>query len=335
MAASLEKVYDLVKSSPVLPIEIGSKLGVDSFLAKAYLEQLMESGRIKMTQEKIGEARLYYVPGHEMLVNTRLKKLLETIKPTAKNFAPASAAPAAAANPEVQKKRAEFMAKLEEIEKRDKELETKKLEKAAKMQKAALASKKDEETPKEISHQPKAVPKAPSTTAKPAPKEIAEEPSDTKEISPAAFGVSIDYEEPEVEIAEVSIQTPSAEEAPKPKASMLEEAKRFIAGEPSSLVETALQYLASKEAEVTAKELKKRGKEAVIVANIPTNIGPMKFLIFVVDKKTVSEADLSMAYSEAVQKKYPVIVMSRGKLTKTARNYLNVIQGVVRYVALD
>jgi len=61
----------------------------------------------------------------------------------------------------------------------------------------------------------------------------------------------------------------------------------------------------------------------------------MKFLIFVVDKKTVSEADLSMAYSEAVQKKYPVIVMSRGKLTKTARNYLNVIQGVVRYVALD
>jgi hypothetical protein len=305
--AGIDKVFEIVKTGPVLPVEIASKLKVDSFIAKAFLEQLVETGKVKTTQEKIGDAFVYFVPGHEMLANTRMKKLLENIRPTAKNFAPASAT-AVAANPEVEKKRAEFKARLEEIEKKEKErAEERKLEK-----KAVKIPVKKEERPKEI---PK---------AKPETKGPAEIPVRVEQQVEAAV----------VEVEEASVKTEELKEE-KPKVSVLEDAKRFITGAQSTVVESAETWLMQRGAEIHNKELKKRGKEAIILASIPTNIDPMKFLVFVLNKKSVSEADLSVAYSEGVQKKYPVIVMSRGKMTKLAQNYLSVISGVVKFKQLD
>jgi hypothetical protein len=61
----------------------------------------------------------------------------------------------------------------------------------------------------------------------------------------------------------------------------------------------------------------------------------MPFLVFVLNKKSITEADLSIAYSEGVQKKFPVIIASKGKLTKTAKTYLSTISGVVKYKLLE
>ena len=51
----LEKVFEIVKQQgPVLPVEVATKLKIDSFVAHAYLMQLAEANRIKAGKEKIG-----------------------------------------------------------------------------------------------------------------------------------------------------------------------------------------------------------------------------------------------------------------------------------------
>jgi hypothetical protein len=289
--SKLDAVFELVKQQPVLPIEVASKLGMDSFLAKAYLDQLVETGQIKATSEKVGGVSVYFTPNQEIIADTKVKKLLG-IKPTAKNFA--VAVPQSA---EIEKKRAEFMIRLKDIEKKEKQL----AERKAKLQ--VVKPKKAK-----VEHKPEI--------------KIIEEPK--PEIKEA----------PKVEIVEVKPVLEVKEEE-KPKPSLLEEAKRFIIGEPSTIVEASLAWLAEKGAEIISKEMKKRGKEAVIAASIPSSIGPMPFLVFVLNKKSITEADLSIAYSEGVQKKFPVIIASKGKLTKTAKTYLSTISGVVKYKLLE
>jgi hypothetical protein len=289
--SKLDAVFELVKQQPVLPIEVASKLGMDSFLAKAYLDQLVETGQIKATSEKVGGVSVYFTPNQEIIADTKVKKLLG-IKPTAKNFA--VAVPQSA---EIEKKRAEFMIRLKDIEEKEKQL----AERKAKLQ--VVKPKKAK-----VEHKPEI--------------KIIEEPK--PEIKEA----------PKVEIVEVKPVLEVKEEE-KPKPSLLEEAKRFIIGEPSTIVEASLAWLAEKGAEIISKEMKKRGKEAVIAASIPSSIGPMPFLVFVLNKKSITEADLSIAYSEGVQKKFPVIIASKGKLTKTAKTYLSTISGVVKYKLLE
>ncbi len=296
--SKLDSVFDLVKQQPVLPIEIASKLGMDSFLAKAYLDQLVETGQIKATSEKVGGVSVYFAPNQELFADTKMKKLLG-IKPTAKNFA--AAVPQSA---EIEKKRAEFMTRLKDIEDKEKLLAEKKAKLPVVKPKKAKVEHKPElkiiEEPKPID-----IPKVPI-------KDVPEAPAP---------------EEPKLEIR--------AEVKEEPKPSLLDEAKRFITGEPSEVVYASLAWLAEKGAEIISKEMKKRGKEAVIAASIPSSIGPMPFLVFVLNKKSITEADLSIAYSEGVQKKFPVIIASKGKLTKTAKTYLSTISGVVKYKLLE
>ncbi|MCX6775078.1 MAG: hypothetical protein NTY99_03245, partial [DPANN group archaeon] len=64
--SKLDSVFVLVKQQPVLPIEIASKLGMDSFLAKAYQDQLVETGQIKATSEKVGGVSVYFAPNQEL-----------------------------------------------------------------------------------------------------------------------------------------------------------------------------------------------------------------------------------------------------------------------------
>ena len=64
MPSMLEKIYEFVqKNGPTLPVEVASKLNTDSLLASAYLSQLVESGKLVSSKEKVGGAMLYFLPG--------------------------------------------------------------------------------------------------------------------------------------------------------------------------------------------------------------------------------------------------------------------------------
>ncbi len=294
--SNLDKAFDIVRQQPALPIEVASKLGIDSFIAKAFLDQLVEAHKLKMTSEKVGGVPVYFVIGQELVADSKIKKLLG-IKPTARTFAAT-----VSQSPALEQKRADFKARLEEIEKKEAEL---KKSKDIKIAVKAQVKVKDFVKPKvEI-----------QVVKKEAPKQIAPIVKEA-EIKPEEIS-------PKVEGPKQSIE-----------AQVVTAVKKLITGAASPAIELTLSQLNSAGAEILSKEIIKRGKEASIIAKIPSSIGLLQFLVIVQSKKTITKDDLSLAYAAGVDKKLPVLLYSPGKLAKPAQNYLETISGVVKFKQL-
>jgi hypothetical protein len=60
----------------------------------------------------------------------------------------------------------------------------------------------------------------------------------------------------------------------------------------------------------------------ICIAQMESKVGALKFLVFGMDKKALSESDLSFAFSEGQQERLPVLLVTSGKLTKKAEEYL-------------
>jgi len=108
-----DKVLDFVKQNgPCLPVEV--KICSDSFLSKAYLDELAEKGLLKKSSEKIGESYIYYSSGQESAVQEKIKSL--KVEKTARTYAPKKVV----ITPDIAKKREEFESRLKDIEKKTK-----------------------------------------------------------------------------------------------------------------------------------------------------------------------------------------------------------------------
>ena len=84
---SHQKVLELVKRrGPILPIEIASELNIDSFLASAYLSDLVKANQIKQSEQRVGSTFLYYVSGQEGKLKSRLDEFSVPIEKTPKEY---------------------------------------------------------------------------------------------------------------------------------------------------------------------------------------------------------------------------------------------------------
>jgi hypothetical protein len=86
-------------------------------------------------------------------------------------------------------------------------------------------------------------------------------------------------------------------------------------------VDIALTYLKEKDVEILEKTRDKRSGVTLIV-NITSQLGTIKYLVKIKDKRRLNEADLSLMYTEALERKLPLYILTPGKLTKTAQSYL-------------
>ena len=59
----------------------------------------------------------------------------------------------------------------------------------------------------------------------------------------------------------------------------------------------------------------------VCVAQMDSKLGLMNFMIYSLQKKSLNEADLSLAYNEGQHERLPVLLVTNGKLTKKAEEY--------------
>lgn len=59
----------------------------------------------------------------------------------------------------------------------------------------------------------------------------------------------------------------------------------------------------------------------VCIAQMDSKLGLMHFLVFVLNKKSLNESDLSLAFTEGQHEKLPVLLITNGKLTKKAEEY--------------
>lgn len=107
-----DKIIQFIKENgPILPVQVVSTIGGDSFIANAYLSELVESKSLLQSSEKIGSVPLYYLAGQEKLMEKKIKDLNFTVK-TARTFQKKRVED----TPELDAKRDDFNKRLEKIE---------------------------------------------------------------------------------------------------------------------------------------------------------------------------------------------------------------------------
>ncbi|MFH0868736.1 MAG: hypothetical protein V1839_00765 [archaeon] len=373
----LDRILEIVQRiGPVLPVDVASKLGLDSFLASAFLSQLAEAGKIQVSKERVGGSQLFFVPGQENSAQEKVKALMEASKKTARTFAKS-----VPDNPEVQKKRDAFAAKLQEIESKEKDAkkrQSKIVEPFATMQ---PGHKVIPITIKHVSQEVGPIPERavgglmmprteeqrrtearrterPESLEKPKPEipKVAkmEEIKPAEEPKPAPEVEEVRYEAPKLEVKEeiapVEELKPegaesedSASLAKPEKSSGIREAieKKFLKKpapplEPSPLVDAAMAMLVDAGCEIIGTDLLKKGKDANIIFDLPTKIGNIKILACVRSKKSITEADLSMAYTEKEHRKLPYVVfITDGRMTKNAQSYHKVISDSLKFKQVE
>jgi hypothetical protein len=108
-----EKIFALIQQfGPMLPVEIASKTNLDSFMANAYVSELIADGKVRASKDKIAQSHLYYIKGQEPRVQNRLIEINNQSKKTASTYAPSHVN----VTPEVIAKRDAFAQRLKEIE---------------------------------------------------------------------------------------------------------------------------------------------------------------------------------------------------------------------------
>jgi|SRR3989344_3585311 len=129
---------------------------------------------------------------------------------------------------------------------------------------------------------------------------------------------------PESKEVQVKLQPEIEKEEIKPVKEIKPKVKRVkrVKKEPDEFYNLLKTYFDLKNIETINEEIIKKNKEFEITANIPSEIGQVKFLIYVRDKKKITDADLSLAHNKAQLKKLPLMFLSSGDLDKKAKEYI-------------
>ena len=111
-----EKILNYIsKNGPTLPVDIVKLTGGDSLISNAYLSELVSSKEILKSDELVGTANIYYLPGQEDKLKNKLSELID-FKKTPKNFQTKKVVE----TPELIKRREDFNNRLKLIEDREK-----------------------------------------------------------------------------------------------------------------------------------------------------------------------------------------------------------------------
>ncbi|MEM4267037.1 MAG: hypothetical protein QW404_03210, partial [Candidatus Nanoarchaeia archaeon] len=82
------------------------------------------------------------------------------------------------------------------------------------------------------------------------------------------------------------------------------------------------QYFSDARIKVLEENVVRKNLELNFVVSIPSSVGPLRFFVIAKNKKTITDSELSMAYSQSQLRKLPVLFLSNGDLSKKAASYL-------------
>jgi len=267
-----DKILDLIKQlGPMLPVEISSKIGVDSFMAKAFLMELVEEGKISQSKEKLAESPMYYLHGQERQVVMKMENIKQQHSKTARTYAPTSVSE----NPEIQAKREAFAKRLAEIQAKEQQRKT-----MPAIQPRPLAK---------IANRPVYKPRPlPPPTHIPVSKPITPPPTMPSNLP--------DFQ-----------SEPEPEYKPEAERTFIDKAMDWLKMEGYEIVE-----------EISAKKT-----EMELLVKVYTDFGKVNFYAKIKQKKIITEADLMAVYAGAMEQKCPAVLLTNGKLAKSAENFLN------------
>jgi hypothetical protein len=300
-------VIEILKNKgPCLPSQISSEIKLQLLFTSALLSEMVSDKSIRFSNLKIGGSPLYYLTGQEPMLENFIKHL--------------------------HSKEREVLQLLKEKQiLNEEELEP--------VQRVCLANIKDfaisltlnhknkqfnfwrfyllpeEEASKRIEEYFVNLPHVKIETEKKIPEfEKPDEIRDTlkqleqeKAIQPFA---EVKQEKIEVKAEEQKILHPELLKK-KPK-------KRVQTKKKQDFNSKVIDYIKEKEM-LILKNFEEDNK--ICVAELDSKIGTMKLLVFGLNKKSLNESDLSLAFSEGQHERLPVLLVTHGKLTKKAEEY--------------
>jgi len=292
---SKEKVIQAIRiRGPVIPAQIAKVIGTDILMASAMLSELVSKNVLKISHVKFGSTPLYYLPGQESRLRDFAKNLHEKEKRAYDLLMQRKILRDKIAEPVVR-------VALRNIKDFAVPLQVKINDNVEIFWKWYLITNEDaagiiKETVKFDK------PKEPKKEIKPAQETIAEK----EQEKPREEQKEIKREElkeilPEKEEKKTFVDK-TAEDA------FLNEIKKFLEKNNIELIE---------------EKIVKKKSDLDLVIEVPSAVGSLTYYCKAKSKKRISDSDLSSAFVQGQLKKLPVLFLTKGELTKKAKEMLS------------
>ncbi len=292
---SKEKVIQTIRiRGPVIPAQIAKVIETDIMMASAILSELVSKNVLKISHVKFGSTPLYYLPGQESRLQDFAKNLHEK-----------------------EKKAYDLLMQKKVM--RDKLLEP--------VIRVALRNIKDFAVPLQvkINDGVEIFWKWYLITNEEAAKTIKEMvklDKPKKEIKPVQRAIaSKEQEKPREEQREIKRE--ELKKLPE-KEFKKEEKKTFIdkTAEDAFLNEIK-RFLEKNNIELIEEKIVKKKSDLDLVIEVPSAVGSLTYYCKAKSKKRISDSDLSSAFVQGQLKKLPVLFLTKGELTKKAKEMLS------------
>lgn len=285
-----KRIIDYVKDKgPVIPIHLSKETGCTTIFAGAILSEMIAQKLVKVTSAKIGSSPLYYCPGQE----GKIISLREYLS---------------------QRPKQAF-----DLIKEHKILHDRSCEP---WQRVALREIKDFAMPiyiqingeQEIFWRWYLLPEEDAVKEIKNVLEQEEKKQDPKTELPIIEEKKEEIQKELETIKKEIIEVPALEKSKPKRKKEKKDSDKFY--------KDILKMFSDKKIEIVEQKILKPGKEFNFMINVPSNVGIISFLAIARDKKKVNDADITMAFSEGLNLKMPVMYLSQGELNKKAAKYL-------------
>ena len=293
---SKEKVIQTIRiRGPVIPAQIAKVIGTDILMASAMLSELVSNNVLKISHVKFGSTPLYYLPGQESRLQDFAKNLHE------------------------KEKRAYDLLMQRKIL-RDKIAEP--------VVRVALRNIKDFAVPLQvkINDNVEIFWKWYLITNEDAAriiKETVKFDKPKKEIKPAQETITRkEQEKPREE--QKQIKKEELKKVMPEKEVKKEEKKIFVdkTAEDKFLTEVK-RFFEKSNINLIEEKIVKKNLDLDLVIEVPSAVGSLMYYCKAKSKKRISDSDLSSAFVQGQLKKLPILFLTKGELTKKAKEMLS------------
>jgi len=321
-----DKLFDIVKQKgPLLPAQINKELHTNVLFASAMLAEMVDNKKLKLTSMKVGGSPLYYCDGQEHMLESFANKLNDS-----------------------NRKAFDILKSIKVVRDRDQETDIR----------VSLREIKDFAVPLEVTangsgdlfwkyylvsddeakalianmmnamYEPVVEPEkeVQATIPDVGKKERKHEEHHKKSVSVSvAHGADVDEiaYSPAVSFSTVIDTDEKVKlEKKRPLPAIVEE-KMVVFPQDDSFFERVKAFFDASGISITDFSLVKKGSEFDFVINLPTNIGSICYYCKAKSKAKINDIDISTAFVKGTMKKLPIVYLTDGELTKSAKELLN------------
>lgn len=309
------KIIDFVQSNgPALPAEVAGKLNLNSFLAKAFLEDLVEQGKL-IRGDRVGSTNIFYLAGQE---------------DAAKKLASEANNPSRTVGGHVGKNLDMSPDAVAKREKFKKHFSKTLSEPKQKIKKPTLAQKPTtsaQTQTKSWTHQNRETTPPSWASSKEISSKLKTQP--TVVVKPIAPTISVPREPKTSPTPALKKRITNLFTA-KPRPTPVSKKKKTTKATSGAYLANIKNMFYSGQSKVI-EEISEKKKKGKYVVDFPSSIGAVRHLVTVLDKKTINKSDIALAYTASANKKLPALLITNGKLANTAKDYAEELGGMFRW----